>query len=344
MRRPSPPAPLPKGEGRKRAARVIRHRAAFTLIELLVVIAIIAVLIALLLPAVQAAREAARRAQCSNNLKQIALGLQSYHETYNTFPTGGYGLSMASVAVANQPGALAKRMISWGTAILPFIDQSSVYNSINQGFWYIEPANATAGQTVLSVYLCPTNRYPSLTRPNPDSTTGSLPYGRNDYSGNYGERALRCFPAGSCPNTYADQGDKSGNPRGVLLTSSSPNNSIKTLVDGTAYTIVVGEAHEAEFGYWIGHKNFLDQSAPISAINGLTPSTVWASCQVAPTNKLLGKMGCDLSQEFASYHSGGAYFSFADGSARFVKDSIDPKVLAALLSRKGKEIVSSDQL
>ena len=98
------------------------------------------------------------------------------------------------------------------------------------------------------------------------------------------------------------------------------------------------------FGYWIGHKNFLDQSAPISARNGLYPATVWASCQVAPTSPLLGKIGCDLSQEFASYHVGGAYFAFADGSARFVKESINPKVLAALLSRSGKEIVSSDDL
>src|SRR5258707_4712943 len=96
---------------------------AFTLIELLVVIAIIAVLIALLLPAVQAAREAGRRVQCSNNLKQIALGLHSYHDSHNAFPAGGYGLGMGNLAAANQPGALAKRVVSWGTAILPFVDQ-----------------------------------------------------------------------------------------------------------------------------------------------------------------------------------------------------------------------------
>ena len=127
-----------------------------------------------------------------------------------------------------------------------------------------------------------------------------------------------------------------------MLTSSSPNNSVRTIVDGSTYTIVLGEAHEAEFGYWISHKNFLDQSAPIGARNGLYPATVWASCQVANTSPLLGKIGCDLTQEFASYHSSGAYFSFADGSTRFVKDGVNPKVLAALLSRKGKEIVNSD--
>ena len=62
------------------------------------------------------------------------------------------------------------------------------------------------------------------------------------------------------------------------------------------------------------------------------------------TSTLLGKIGCDLTQEFASYHAGGAFFAFADGSARFVKDSVNPKVLAALLSRKGGEIIGADSL
>jgi len=314
-------------------------------VELLVVIAIIAVLIALLLPAVQAAREAARRAQCSNNLKQIGIAIQSYHSIYNVFPGGGYGLSMASITVANQPGAKARRMASWGTAILPFVEQEPLYNSINQSLWYIEPQNTTAGATPLSVFLCPTNQYPSLTRPNGDAQE-TMPYqfGRNDYSGNYGERALRCFPGTNCQNNYDDQGDKSGTPRGVMLTSSLPNSSVITMTDGTTYTIVVGEAHEARFGYWISHKNFLDQSAPISARNGTVPGTIWASCQVIKTSPYYGKIGCDLSQEFASYHVGGAYFSFADGSARFLKDSINPKILAAVLSQRGGEILSADQL
>ena len=316
----------------------------FTLIELLVVIAIIAVLIALLLPAVQAAREAARRAQCSNNLKQIGIAFHSYHSIQNVFPAGGFGMSMASLTVANQPNALARRMASWGTAILPFVEQEPLYNSINQSLWYIEPANTTAGAISLSVFLCPTNPYQSPTRPNGDAPSSPLQFGRNDYSGNFGERALRCYPEMNCQNNYADQGDASNRPRGVMLTSSLPNSSVTSMTDGTTYTVVVGEAHEAMFGYWIGHKNFLDQSAPISARNGTVPGTIWASCQVTKTSPLLGKIGCDFTQEFASYHSGGAYFAFADGSARFLKESINPKVLAAVLSQRGGEIVGADQL
>lgn len=231
-----------------------------------------------------------------------------------------------------------------GAALLPFVEQTPLFNSINQSRWYLNPENLTAGQTSLSVYLCPTNQFSSLTRPNGDTITGPSIYGRNDYSGNYGERAVRCFPGTSCPNDYSDLGDKSGAHRGVTLTPSEPINTITTITDGTTYTIVVGEAHEAEFGMWIGHKNFLDQSAPINARNGLSPGTVWASCQVAKTSRFLGKLGCDLSQEFASYHAGGAAFAFADGSARFLKESINNKVLAALLSRKGGEIVNADAL
>ena len=140
----------------------------------------------MLLPAVQGAREAARRTQCSNNLKQLGLGLQSYQEARQVFPGGGYGLSMASLAVANQPGAAARRMASWGTAVLPFIDQAPLYASINQSLWYIAPENSTAGQVIVSTFLCPTNQFASLTRPNPDNTVGSIQYAATTTRGTTG--------------------------------------------------------------------------------------------------------------------------------------------------------------
>ena len=95
----------------------------FTLVELLVVIAIIGILVALLLPAIQAAREAARRTQCNNNLKNIGLGLQNYHDTYKTFPMGAMHTGYRTVTTA-QYGP------SWQYGVLPFMEQRNIYDKI----------------------------------------------------------------------------------------------------------------------------------------------------------------------------------------------------------------------
>jgi prepilin-type N-terminal cleavage/methylation domain-containing protein/prepilin-type processing-associated H-X9-DG protein len=132
-------------------------RQGFTLIELLVVIAIIAVLIALLLPAVQAAREAARRSQCTNNLKQIGLALHNYHQSNNIFPMGK-SQSLQSPTSLQYSG--------WGefganALILSYMEQSQIYSAINFSFscmWsYGAYANATAVQTVVNTFLCPSD-------------------------------------------------------------------------------------------------------------------------------------------------------------------------------------------
>ena len=134
----------------------MRH--SFTLIELLVVIAIIAILIALLLPAVQQAREAARRTQCRNNMHQLGLALHNYHDTHGCFPMGDMGRTGAPCCGRGLPGV-------WGSAILPFIDETAVYNSINFGMWAytgLNAQNATAARQKLNQYLCPSNSNPVI--------------------------------------------------------------------------------------------------------------------------------------------------------------------------------------
>jgi len=130
------------------------RRTGFTLVELLVVIAIIAVLIALLLPAVQNAREAANRAQCQNNLKQLGLGLQNYHEIHRCFPP-----AYAASGFNSGPG--------WGTFLLPFIEQEALALQVPPGvpFWGGAQAVSTGldgGQTPLSIFRCPSDTGPML--------------------------------------------------------------------------------------------------------------------------------------------------------------------------------------
>jgi len=131
----------------------VRSTRAFTLIELLVVIAIIAVLIALLLPAVQAAREAARRAQCTNNLKQMALAVHNYIQSNGSFPElfENFGTAPNGPSEPGGPWPLG-----WGTDILPFIEQSGAYNASNFSFGAFGVANITTVSSLkISTYTCP---------------------------------------------------------------------------------------------------------------------------------------------------------------------------------------------
>lgn len=125
------------------------RRRGFTLIELLVVIAIIAVLIALLLPAVQAAREAARRSQCVNNLKQLGLAIQNYVDSNEALPPTGTNQSILPNPYMND--------LAMKPRLLPYMEQQTVFNSINMTFWYNNAQNITATVATISSFICPSD-------------------------------------------------------------------------------------------------------------------------------------------------------------------------------------------
>ena len=145
---------------------MMKFRFGFTLIELLVVIAIIAVLVAILLPAVQQAREAARRTSCKNNLKQIGIALHNYESTHRVLPPGtisfqntGFGIDARGTGVWNYPGSgpadPAIRLHSWASLLLPFMEGSNLYDTIDYNVSALDPTNRNAASQILPFYRCP---------------------------------------------------------------------------------------------------------------------------------------------------------------------------------------------
>jgi prepilin-type N-terminal cleavage/methylation domain-containing protein/prepilin-type processing-associated H-X9-DG protein len=319
-------------------------RRGFTLIELLVVIAIIAVLIALLLPAVQAAREAARRVQCVNNLKQIGLALQNYHDTIGAFPMGYASRSrFVDGATDTAPGW------GWGAMILPQLEQTTAFNAVNFGLAVEAPQNVTVLRMNVNAYLCPS-----------DTTNGPFPV--TDAAGKVLATAAPSGYAACVGNDAADattglSNDGLGN--GVMFRNSRTR--IGDILDGTTYTILVGErAWSNVNGLWAGvvtngvtRRGALNRCPTTGALFYPAATLVQAHCHVLnPIADADG--GLD---DFSSRHPGGANFVFGDGSVRFLKEvSMDagedasgnaiytPSGLRfqALGTRAGGEVLSAD--
>jgi prepilin-type N-terminal cleavage/methylation domain-containing protein/prepilin-type processing-associated H-X9-DG protein len=310
-------------------------RKGLTLIELLVVIAIIAVLIALLVPAVQKVREAANRMTCVNNLKQIALAAQDYHGDHKRFPVG----ARFPVDVGGRP-ALGTTL--W-VELLPYIEQGNLHRKWD----YNDNRNNVAGERnattayVLKILLCPSDPLPEpvfeLTSvPGPSWYSGF--YGVSSYGGNHGKRSV---PTASSPSTQD----------GIFFIDSSVR--VADITDGTSNTLLFGERfhHDPEFDrlrsvVWPGTSSPLwGWSRWGYVVSPGANASVTLSTPV-PVNYRVPPEG-DLSTlqnrvcAFGSVHPGGANFAFADGSVRFLSDSIPLATLQALSTRAGGEVVSA---
>lgn len=265
--------------------------AGFTLVELLVVVAVVGVLISLLLPAVQAARQAARRVSCSNNLRQIGVGLHGYHGVHKAFPPG-------CIEFRLNPGDLSKRQLAWSALLLPYIEQRPLFERIDFDQAFDGQANAEEAAEIVITYLCP-----SVARRSP-RVDGR---GACDYGGIAGERIgypdRPPFPPR--PNNPFDG-------KGTMFYNRAVR--IKEVTDGTATTLIVSEDSGWKDGQWINGRNIFDQAFGINA---------------APP----------FENDIRSEHPRGANGLFCDGSARFLDEQMELRVLAAICTRAGREMV-----
>ncbi len=297
----------------------------FTLIELLVVISIIALLIALLLPAVQAAREAARRAQCTNNLKQLALAAHNYESANGCFPMGSV---LNICTISGNPWIAVGDYItshSFFVAMLPQLENVSLYNAVNFSVNIHLAPNMTIQRTQMNALLCPSDgRAWQVDQPNDwvsDFPTSQLRVAHASYAASTGT----WFHMAHGPSSSPTQAMLSAQDNGIFYVHSRTR--IAEVTDGLSNTFLLGERRLPDkspegwmwwYDSWLGSSLFNTQ-APIN------PWRVVSQAAGAPTGPPPGGPGFEdfaFIDSASSRHPGGANFAMADGSVRFLKETI----------------------
>ena len=308
-------------------SNIPERRRGFTLIELLVVIAIIAVLIALLLPAVQAAREAARRAQCVNNMKQIALACHNYEQINLSFPTQVGGIPKWFVNSDYRTG--------WMVQILPQMEQSALFNAYNFAGDRAEYSfnNQTVIQTPLAAVNCPSYAGPMLQQGQADwngyagteqAAMAQWNIAGTCYKGNLGDNTTGPFPGST--NAYGDLGGNGPTATGIFWRAQMLV-TIASVTDGTSNTMIAGEAlpNACNWNAWSeSNSSVATTSIPINQ----------------RTN--LDRKNPGYCYGFRSQHPGGMNVGMCDGSVKFLKNSINQLTYRALSTRAGGENLSAD--
>jgi len=295
-------------------------------VELLVVIAIIGILVALLLPAIQAARESARRSHCLNNLKQIGLALQQYADVYHRLPPAS--TSPVDVGVWNYPLTPAVHLHSWASLLLPFLEDTSLRGIINYNVSSLDPANRRAAATIVSVYRCP-------------SFFGSDYSAEPKYTALSDTLAIRNYVAIGATDVgklWGPGPDGRRRPDGTIYFQSETR--LKDVTDGLSNTVLIAETREQNGAVWIDGtgaaavgRRFVVDNVPSYGGAELSlnyqPYFLWGD-SADSIDSLYGP---------SSMHSGMVGHVFGDGSARFIADTVEPKLYDALVTRAGEEVL-----
>ncbi len=315
-----------------------KTRGGFTLIELLVVMAIIAILIGLLLPAVQKVRDVANRMSCQNNLRQLGLAATNYHGTRNRFPPG---VNYPGIPAGTVSAPLGPKYISLFEALLPFLEQDPIYNSLD--FTMSQDQLASAGAPVgfvIKTLLCPSDLGDDTVVTPSGSSLGASSYGGN--AGGYG------WPTSMMDNS------------GIFYINSKVK--ISDIIDGTSTTIMFGERVRFDPVYDSLYatqpsqliKNMGGWAWTVDATNGADGGPYYLfgggtlQNPTFPINyKMTGALPNGQQRRLNTYggnHTGGCNFCFADGSVRFVsKDADYLALIPALSTRNGSEAIDQSQ-
>lgn len=299
------------------------RRRGFTFVELLISIAIIAILISLLLPAVQQAREAARRTQCKNHLGQLALAIQNYSALYDAFPAG----SVNHTGPITWPGTPQDYHVSWIVRILPQLELAPIFRHYNFQEGIYAPSNLPPQQRRIPVLVCPSNQHQNLVNDR----------GQSHFAGIHNS------------NAHPIDVDNDG----ILFLNSHVRDA--EISDGLSNTLLVGEINDTStlWGWaagtndtlrntgWVLNSNLASPEISRAANPGtliefeLYPKT---SEPVVPTLVPTMRNLATVPLGFSGPHTGGAQFAMADGSVRFISESVDYLTYKQLGSRNDGHI------
>ncbi len=297
---------------------------AFTLIETLVAISIISLLIGLLLPAVQSAREAARRAQCTNNLKQFGLALQTYHDAFGSLPPGRIKSYDPRYSGPRPPCTSTIVDKSLEVFALGFMEQTTLYNVINQSLAIIGGENSTVHSIAISTFACPSDTMSGSPRNlNPGALTR---YGVPDpaymvftsYAGMIGSLPVLAqpLPSSNCvvPGSLIAQCNGVFNDLSPIRLSSVTDGLSNTIFMAEKATTVLQELTAANPQYPAQHGWYITGNWGDTLVTALYPPN---ACDKVARGALTA-----WTNSASSMHPGGLNVLMGDGSVRFIKDSI----------------------